>query len=333
MQFGNLHFLWLLLLIPCLVIFYLLTFRSKRRMLKKFIANDVWQYLLKSVSLKKQRVKPIFFILGVFCLILALSQPKWGYHWEKIKRRGLDIVVALDVSKSMLAEDIKPNRLEAAKREIKNLINMLKGDRIGIVAFSGTAFLQCPLTLDYGTAKLFLDYLNTDIIPLGGTDIGGAIQKTIRAFEGHGREHCAMILITDGEDHRGNVMAAVKEAKNKGIVIFSVGVGKGEGAPIPVLGKDGKREFLKNNEGKIVVSKPNMKLLQKIALMTGGRKGVIGTGNFPLEEIYQKELSKMEKKELESSRQKQFENRFQYFLFAAILFFVLETIFSERKRQ
>ncbi|MCP4649713.1 MAG: VWA domain-containing protein [PVC group bacterium] len=333
MRFGDLQYLWLLLLIPGCIIFYVWAFKAKRRALEKFAQSEILSHLMQKVSKRKQKIRPVLFVLGVLFLVLALIQPKWGYRWEEVKRRGLDIVVALDVSKSMMAEDIKPNRLEAAKREIKSLINIIQGDRIGIVTFAGNAFLHCPLTLDYGTAKLFVDYLDVEAIPLGGTNIGAAIHKAVRAFEGHEKKHRVLILITDGEEHQSNAMTVVEEAKKHGVVIFTIGIGRQEGAPIPVIDEQGRKGFVKDREGKVVLSKLDSVLLQKIALMTGGKKGSIGAGSFPLEEIYQEEVSNMEKKELESSRQKRYENRFQYPLFLALLLFVAEAILSERKRK
>jgi len=333
MRFGDLSYLWLILMVPALIGFYFWAFRSKQKAMSKFANRELLDQLLQSVSPSAQRFKPALIVLGVLFLVMALIQPKWGYHWEEVKRKGLDIVVALDVSKSMLAEDIKPNRLEAAKREIKSLINLLRGDRIGLVAYAGTSFLHCPLTLDYGTAKLFLNNLDVDAIPLGGTDIGGAIRTATRAFEGHEKKHRVLILITDGEDHKGKVTEAVEEAKRNGIVIFPIGIGRKEGAPIPFLDEWGRKSFVKDRGGKIVLSKLDPVLLQKMALVTGGKKGSIGIGSFPLEEIYQEEVSRMERRELESSRQKRFEHRFQWPLFAALLCFVAEAILSERKKS
>ena len=187
-------------------------------------------------------------------------------------------------------------------------------------------------SLDYGTAKLFLDNLDVDSIPLGGTNIGEAIDVSTKSFEGHEKKHRVLILITDGEDHGEKVMQAVEEAKKQGIVIFTIGIGRNEGAPIPFIDKDGRKSFVKDKDGGIVLSKLDPVLLQKIALLTGGKKGTIGTGSFPLEEIYLEEISKMEKKELESSSQKRFDDRFQWPLFMAILLYVIEAVLIERKR-
>lgn len=333
MRFGNLHYLWLLLIIPVCGIFFIWAVKSKRRALEAFAKREVLFHLVELVNFKAQKIRMLIFLAVLLLLIITLIQPKWGYHWKEVKRKGLDIVVALDLSKSMLAEDIKPNRLEGAKREIKSLINIIKADRIAIVAFSGSAFLQCPLTLDYGTAKLFLDNLDVNSMSLGGTDIGEAINVSVGAFEGHEKKHRVLILITDGEDHADKVMRAVEEAKKQGVVIFTIGIGKQEGAPIPFMDEHSRKGFVKDTEGNIVLSKLDPVLLQEIALLTGGKKGTIGAGSFPLEEIYSREVSKMEKKELRSQRQKRFDNRFQWPLFMAIFLYVIEAVLIERKSR
>ncbi|MDP3980639.1 MAG: VWA domain-containing protein, partial [Chlamydiota bacterium] len=170
-------------------------------------------------------------------------------------------------------------------------------------------------------------------IPRGGTDIGGAILTAVRAFEGHERKHRVVFLLTDGEDHAGKVMEAVEEAKKAGAIIFTISIGRAEGGPIPFIDEDGHKSFIKDEDGNVVISKADQIILQKIALMTGGKKGTIGAGQFPLEELYENEVGKMEKKELESTRQKRFENRFQWPLFAAMILLVIEAIMSERKGQ
>lgn len=331
MQFGSLQHLWLLWLLAALAAFYLYVFKRKKRNLERFAKNELLKTLINSVSTRKQKIKPLLIILSTLFLILTLTQPEWGFHWEEVKRKGIDIIIALDVSKSMLADDIKPSRLERAKIEIKSLINTLKGDRIGLVAFAGSAFLQCPLTLDYAAAKLFLDNIDIESIPRGGTDIGGAIKKAVEAFEGKEKKHRALILITDGEDHRKRAMDAVEEAKKKGVVIYTIGIGRQEGAPIPIIDEKGNKRYVRDRSGNIVLSKLDTVLLQKIALMTGGKKGTIGAGTFPLEDIYRDEISKMEKKELKSKRHKRFEQRFQWPLAMAIILLFLEAIMSERK--
>ncbi|MEC7181288.1 MAG: VWA domain-containing protein, partial [Bdellovibrionota bacterium] len=199
MKFANLQYLWCLIIIPLLVLFYIWAFKKKKRLLELFVSEDLKDKLLRGFSAKRQKVKAFLIIFAFFFCILALIRPKWGFQWEEVNRRGVDIILALDVSESMLAEDVSPNRLERAKREIIDLLNMMQGDRVGLVAFSGTSFLQSPLTLDYGAVRIFLDELDTDLIPVPGTAIGDAIKKSISAFDSQNKKSRVLILITDGE--------------------------------------------------------------------------------------------------------------------------------------
>ncbi|MEE3253071.1 MAG: VWA domain-containing protein, partial [Nitrospinota bacterium] len=180
-----------------------------------------------------QKSKAIFVTLTFLFLFIALTRPQWGYQWEDYKQEGVDIIIALDVSRSMLAKDIKPTRLERAKRKISDLLNMLKGDRIGLVAFAGTSFVQCPLTLDYAAARIFLNAIDTDLIPVQGTAIGDALRKSTNAFRTQENKSRAIILITDGEDQTGQAMEAAEEAKKAGVKVFTIGIGKEIGAPLP----------------------------------------------------------------------------------------------------
>jgi Ca-activated chloride channel family protein len=286
-----------------------------------------------SVSRRKQIIKAAFVISAITFLIFSLVQPKWGYHWEDVERRGIDIVVAVDTSRSMLADDIKPNRLEAAKREIKDLIDIIDGDRVGLVAFAGTAFLQCPLTLDYGAFSLFLDDLDTRLIPVGGTSFGEAINKSMSAFSDKLKKHKAIVLITDGEDHQGNAMEIAKAAKEKGIIIYTVGVGKKEGAYIKIKDNKGREELLKDREGKVVKSRLDEVLLNKIAVGTGGAYSPAYGIKWGLANIYTNLIAKMEDKQLGGRKIRLYENRYQIPLFIALILIVLESLIGERTRK
>jgi Ca-activated chloride channel family protein len=250
-----------------------------------------------------------------------------------VERRGIDIVVAVDTSRSMLADDIKPNRLEAAKREIKDLIDIIDGDRVGLVAFAGTAFLQCPLTLDYGAFSLFLDDLDTRLIPVGGTSFGEAINKSMSAFSDKLKKHKAIVLITDGEDHQGNAMEIAKVAKEKGIIIYTVGVGKKEGAYIKIRDNKGREELLKDREGKVVKSRLDEVLLNKIAVGTGGAYSPAYGIQWGLANIYTNLITKMEDKQLGGRKIRLYENRYQIPLFIALILIVLESLIGERTRK
>ena len=264
-------------------------------------------------------------------MIFALADPKWGFHIEEVKRRGIDLIIALDVSKSMLAEDVKPSRLGRAKLEIESLLESLRGDRVGLVTFAGSSFIQCPLTLDYSTVKLFLEDVSIESIPRGGTDVGGAIRKSVEAFQGEEAGDRVVLLITDGEDHGETLDAALSEAKEKEIKIYPVGIGKTEGAPIPIEGEKGQVQYLRDRGGAVVLSKLDLGLLERIASATGGGGGVIGSGDFSVEDLYEKSIAKLEKGELGSTQKKEYHHRFQWPLAAGFILLYLEGLISERK--
>jgi Ca-activated chloride channel family protein len=331
MNFAALEYLYLLWILPAMVLLAIYSFRKKDQLLRLFADSDLWDRLMPDVHRRRQIVRLLMMLAGTSLLLVAFLRPRWGFHWEEIKRKGVDLLVAIDVSESMLAEDVKPNRLERAKREVTDLVNMLQGDRIGLVAFAGASFLECPLTLDYGAFKIFLDYLDTELIPVPGTAIGEAIQTSIRSFPSDRRASKALILITDGEDHPGEAEKAAKAAKEKGIRIFTIGIGSEEGAPIPLRG--GRGDFKKDRKGQVVMSKLRETSLQKIALSTGGSYVRSVSGDMDLKKIYEEEIrGKMEAGELKSTKKRRWEERFQWFLFGSVLLFALEAILSERRR-
>ncbi len=333
MKYENINYLYLLPLVFGMVLAYIAFFKSRQNALKRFVQAELIDSIVMSVSRRKQIIKAAFVISAITFLIFSLVQPKWGYHWEDVERRGIDIVVAVDTSRSMLADDIKPNRLEAAKREIKDLIDIIDGDRVGLVAFAGTAFLQCPLTLDYGAFSLFLDDLDTRLIPVGGTSFGEAINKSMSAFSDKLKKHKAIVLITDGEDHQGNAMEIAKAAKEKGIIIYTVGVGKKEGAYIKIRDNKGREELLKDREGKVVKSRLDEVLLNKIAVGTGGAYSPAYGIKWGLANIYTNLIAKMEDKQLGGRKIRLYENRYQIPLFIALILIVLESLIGERTRK
>ncbi|MBT6325988.1 MAG: VWA domain-containing protein, partial [Bdellovibrionales bacterium] len=328
MKFQNLEYLWFISIIPLIIFFYIWAFRRKNYLIEQFVSTELKDRLLEGVSLTKQKLKILLIILGISFLIIALIRPKWGYHWEEIKREGVDIIVALDVSKSMLAEDVSPNRIERAKREIIDLLGIIQGDRVGLMAFAGTSFLQSPLTLDYGAVKIFLDDLDTDLIPIPGTAIADAIKKSVESFDQKDKKSRVLILITDGEDHSGQPIEEAKNAKEHGVKIYTIGIGKKEGAPIPDKDRGG---FKKDSSGNLVLTHLDEETLQKIALTTGGSYVRSVTGDLDLEKIYADVTQKVETKELKSGKRKHFEERFQWPLLIAILLLMIELLLSERK--
>ncbi|HDQ00232.1 MAG TPA: VWA domain-containing protein [bacterium] len=331
-RFATQYYLHLLWLVPILVVFYMLVFRWKKNALARFGQLELIQKLTMSISKKRQLIKVCLLIVAMILMILSLARPQLGTQLEQVKREGVDILIAIDVSLSMKAEDIKPNRLEKAKHAVGNFINMLQGDRVGILAFAGEAFVQCPLTLDYGAAKMFLEILDTDLIPTPGTAIGESILLAVKTFEQRERKHKVLLLITDGEDHAGEPLKAAEVAEKDGVVIYTVGIGSVKGVPIPMYNESGRNiGFKKDREGQVVTSKLDELTLEKIALQTGGKYYRASGAESELDKIYD-EISKMEKKELASLKFSQYEDRFQYILIVAIILLIVEVFISERKK-
>jgi len=333
-RLGSPDSLWLLWLVPAVLVFYIYVFRTKRRLLERFASSEVLPQLTTGVSRPRQIAKSALVLLGVLAAVLALAELRWGFTWEEVKREGVDIVVALDVSDSMLVEDVEAggelSRLDRAKREIADLLKLLEGDRIGLVAFAGTAFVECPLTLDYGAAEIFLGAIDTELIPVKGTAVGTAIQTSLEAFEGASHTSRAIILITDGEDHGGKALEAAEQAKIEGVRIYTIGIGRDEGSPIPAPGGG----FRRDRRGEIILSKLDETTLQKIALTTGGAYVRSVTGDVDLETIYAQGIkATLEDQELGSKRRQRWEERFQWVLGFALLFLCLEPLVSERQRR
>lgn len=331
MRFGAPLFAYLFLLIPLLGLFYWYAHSKKKRALKKFATAEILNRLLTSVSPWRRVIKSILMLLVFFFCILALIRPQYGTKMELMKRRGLDVVVAVDVSLSMMAQDLKPNRLSRAKYEINRFIDALGGDRIGLVAFAGDAFLQCPLTLDYSAAKIFLDILNPNLVGTPGTSLSEAIRVSLSAFDPKDRRYRVIVLLTDGEDHSGDVEKWAEEAANQGVIIFTVGIGSLQGIPIPVKDGSGNVSYKKDRNGNIVTTQLDINTLQKLALRTQGAFYHATPGAFELQKVLDK-INEMEKRELEAERFIQYEERFQIPLIIALILFVIESLLSERRK-
>jgi len=261
-------------------------------------------------------------LLATLLMVTAMAGPQYGFHWQQIERRGVDIVIALDCSRSMLATDIQPNRLDRAKREIFDLLNMLEGDRVALVAFSGTAFLQCPLTVDYQAFNLFLDVLGPDYLPVGGSDLAAALATAREAFDPEATAEKAVILITDGENTGADdPLKAAQEAEKAGIKLFCIGVGSGDGVPVPA----GEGGFKKDASGRSILSRLDEPLLSRMALATGGSYVRSVAGDMDLDTIYRDQIrGHMEAATVESSRKQVWADRFQWPLaLAVLLLFIL----------
>jgi len=332
LKFENPEYLHLLWGAIVLLVFFIWVVKYKSKLVARFGAIESLQKLMRQYSIRKRNIKIALLILSYIFFVIAFANPQIGTKLEDVKREGVDIVVALDVSKSMLAEDIKPNRLEKSKHELSQLIDLLQGDRIGLVAFAGIAHVQCPLTLDYSAAKLFLNIIDVNLIPQPGTAIGNAIETSVKAFNSEERKHKVMILITDGESHESDPLEAAKEAEQQGVKIYTIGIGSPQGVPIPEFDSRGRQAgFKKDRNGSVVTTKLDVVTLQKIAYQTGGKFYQASAGEAELDEIY-KEISDLEKKELVSRQFSQYEDRFQIFLIIGLILLLIEILIPERKR-
>ncbi|MCK5269272.1 MAG: VWA domain-containing protein [Sedimentisphaerales bacterium] len=335
MRLGNYEALWLLWMLPILTVVYGYGFYRKRRALKIFADNKLLRRININVSVKRQVTKAALLLTAALAIIIAMTQPGWNPRPEKIQRRGRDVVVLLDVSRSMLAEDIYPNRLERAKLELNELLAELDGDRVGIVAFAGSNTVVCPLTQDYGFVRLAMADVGPDSVGQGGTLIGDAIRKAVdEVFDQQQRDYKDIILITDGEDHESFPDKAAQKAAQEGVRIFAIGLGdENEGKRIPITTPDGKKTFL-TYQGKEIWSKLDGDMLRKIAFTTSGGKYLpVKTGNFNLVDFYRELIAPSEKKELESTTIVKYDERFQIFLVLALGLLVIEALTSERKKN
>jgi Ca-activated chloride channel family protein len=333
MRFANSGYLILLLLVPLLAVFYVFVFRQKKKLMSIFGNPKLLEKLTDHEGIKRQKLKSFLLVLSALFLILALGGPQIGTKMTEVKRRGVDVMIAVDCSKSMVAEDMEPNRMEKAKRELLSLIEKLKGDRVGIIAFSGQAFLQCPLTLDYNAAKMFLGIIDTNLIPQPGTAVGSAVRLAIKSFSRKERKHKVLVILTDGEDHKSDPLGAAEEAKKEGVRIYTIGFGSPQGELIPLKDDKGNLTgYKKDKSGETVLSKLDEMLLQKIALNTGGKYYRSTGGEIELDRIYE-EIAGMEKKELQSRLLSLYEDRFQYFIFIGIILLIIEFILPETIRS
>jgi len=332
MFFARAEYLNLLWLIPLLGLFLAWSLRNRRKKLKKAIGPALLGELAEEFS-RGKAVLQACLLLGFFLFsILALARPQWGARLETVRRQGVDIIAALDVSYSMNTEDIAPNRFEKAKSEIRRLVQRSEGDRIGLISFSGGAMVQCPLTLDHGASNLFLDIAYTGMIEEPGTSLAAAIETATGAFIAEEKKYKALVLFTDGEDLEGQVEAAVKDAKQAGVTIYAIGIGTQQGEPIPIRDLEGNIvEYRKGPDGQPVISSLDEKSLAEIAVSTGGQYYRATTSEKEIESLYD-DISKLEKKELESRLARNYEDRFQYPLLLAILLFAAGSWVNEKRR-
>lgn len=330
LRFANAYLLWALLLVPLLVIIFLIIRRWKKKALAAFGDQAIISRIMPEVSFLKPIVKFVFFIAAYTLLIIGLAGPQVGTHIDEVKRKGSDLMVLLDVSNSMLAQDFAPNRLENAKSALSQLINNLHDDRIGIIVFAGEAYVQLPVTTDYSAAKLFLNTINTGIVPVQGTAIGAAIDRGMKSFDFKNGTSKAMILMTDGENHEDDAVAAAKNAHEKGVAIHVIGLGSPQGAPIPVYDNGKQAGFHTDSAGQTVISKLNEDMCKELALAGNGvyiRATNVNSGLG----IVMDQVHKMQQKTYDSKSFKDYEDRFQFFLVIALLLLIVEFFISGRK--
>ena len=317
MKFNQIEMLFLLWAIPVFFLVVVFGMKTRQNILARFASPKGLRAIAPDTNPGRRWIKAGLVLCSLLFICLALSGPQYGYLWQTIEQKGVDIIVAVDLSRSMLATDIQPTRLDRAKREIYDLLTMLKGDRMGLVAFAGTSFLQCPLTLDYEAFHIFLNTLTPDFLPIGGTDISGAVTVSLSAFDLKTASEKAIILITDGENTGENdPMEAAENARKAGVKLFCIGVGSNEGVPIPAETGGIK----KDRSGNIILTRLDEETLKKMAILTGGTYIRSVAGSMDLDVIYTNEIrGKMEASTLSTDRKQIWEDRFQWVLAFAIL--------------
>ena len=334
-QLHNIDMLHLLWVIPALIALYVFAAQRRRRALELFVGAGLLGKVTISVSSARRRWKALLLMASVALTVFSLTRPSWNPKPETVRRQGRDVIFILDVSKSMLAEDLAPNRLERAKIAILDCIEKLQGDRVAIIAFAGTAAVKCPLTLDYGFFRMMVNDISVDSIARGGTMIGDAIRKAMtEVFDSQEKKYRDIVLITDGGDHDSFPLKAAEDAGNKGARLIVIGLGsENEGQRIPVTDEQGRKTFLKY-KGQEVWSKLDADTLQKMANATpGGVYLNVATGTIELDKVYEKLIAASEKKDLESKTIKRYEEKFQVFLALALALVIAETLVGDRARM
>jgi Ca-activated chloride channel family protein len=326
-NFAQAQYLLLIFLIPVFFIVQAVLQRLRRRRIRKFGDERLVNQMMPSYSKTKVWVRQTLYSLAFFFFVIGLARPQIGARLKEQEIKGAEIIIAMDVSNSMLAEDYSPNRLDRAKLAISRLVDKLRDDRIGLIVFAGNSFVQLPITTDYVSAKMFLNSISTESVPIQGTAIGEAINTAIRSFSAQSEKSRAVIVITDGENHEDDPVAAAKQAAEMGVRVFTIGVGSPEGKPIPMDG-----ELLKDKDGNIVVTRLDETVLQDVAAAGNGAYVRAGNSEFGLNPIID-DIRKMEDEKYSSIVFEEFDEQFMYFMAIALFFFVLEMLVGDRRSK
>lgn len=329
-EFGYTTYLHLLWIVPVLLALFIVTRHITRKQLEQFASKKMIERLAPMRSTSKIWSKQILMLLALSMIIITIARPRFGTHLKEVERQGKELVVALDVSRSMMATDIQPNRLERAKQAVIKLLDKLNHDRISLIVFAGDAYTQLPLTTDYPAAKMFISSIEPDMIPQQGTAIGLAIDHGIKSFSPGEEKNKALIIITDGENHENDAIEKAKEAATKGIKIYTIGMGLPQGGPIPVKGR--ANEFHKDQNGNVVITKLNEGMLQQIA--AAGEGSYIRANNIRsgLNSLFD-EINELEKAKMKSQIYAEFDEQFQFVAWIALFFLILEFFIMERKNK
>ncbi len=330
-RFAYSEYLWGLLIIPLLTLFFIWSRYSRNRALHRFGDKTIIKELMPLASKNRPLFKFIMFVLALSFFIIGAARPQFGSKLKKVQREGVEIIIALDVSNSMMAEDIQPSRLDRAKRAISRMIDRLKDDKIGLIVFAGDAYVQLPITSDYNSAKLFLDAISTDIMPRQGTAIGTAIKRAISSFTPEGIANKAIIVITDGENHEDDPLSAAKEAVEKGIVVHTIGMGLPQGSPIPV-NRNGQKEYMRDNNGNVIITRLDEPMLENISAAGNGIYVRANNAQVGLNVLFD-EINKLEKEEIDTLVYSEYDDQFQYFFALGILLLLIDFVILEKKNK
>lgn len=331
-QFSNPQYLYGLLIVPLIFVIFVLFWYKRKKALRDFGDMQLVKGLMPEASNSRIWIKFVIVEIALIFIIVGLSGPQFGTKLQEIKREGIELVIALDISNSMLAEDIEPNRLENAKRAIAKLTDRLRNDKIALIVFAGDAFVQLPMTTDYAAAKMFLQTITPKLISNQGTAIGTAISMGIKSFTPNDEKNKALIIITDGENHEPNALEMASEANEQGVVIHTIGMGLAKGAPIPKYNKYGQKDYRTNREGNVVISKLDETMLKKIATAGGGKYIRANNTKSGLNALFD-ELKNMDKVAMDTKVYSEYEEQYQYFLGFGILLLIIEFLILQKKNK